>query len=387
MRRNPFHVTAGLALLLVAALLSIPGCGGKKDEPAPPAQSPAQAPAPAAQTPAAPAPSPATGGLSAPAGMPVPTSDPAAVLAKVDGRPITTRQVLGLAAAQMNQLRSQGQQLPPEAEPEIRRAALQFLIDGELMAQAARKSGIRVEPKQVDDLLATMKSRIPSEEEYRKFLEVQKLTENDLRADLEGQLLAAEFANRETAQVKADEAAARKLYEENKQRFTKPEEAHALQIAVYARPSDPAPSREEARKKIDEAYAKAKAGEDFGELAKKYSQASNAAQGGDAGFVPRGAIPEFDRVAFTIPIGEVSPVFETRFGYNIIKVVERRPGGIASWEEIGPELLRRLTDSERAKALEGKLVALRSRARIEILAPEYRPAPAPAPGGGGAAAN
>ncbi len=384
MRRNPSHVTAGLALALVAALLSVPACGGKKDEPAPEAPAPARAEAPAALPPAAPASSPAPGGVAAPAGAPSAVPDPAAVVARVDGRPISLRQVYGLAAAQAAQLRSQGQQLPPDAEPEIRRAALRFLVDGELMSQAARKTGIRVEPKEVDDLLATMKSRIPSEEEYRKFLEVQKLTEKDLRADLENQLLASEYADRETAGVKPNEAAARKLYEDNKQRFAKPEEAHALQIAVYSRPSDPAASREEARKKIDEAYAKAKAGEDFGELARKYSQASNAAQGGDAGFVPKGAIPEFDRIAFTLPIGEVSPVFETHFGYNVIKVLERRPGGIASWEEVGPELVRRLVDNERARTLEEKLTVLRSRARIEILAPEYRPEPAAA---GGAASN
>ena len=70
MRRNPSHVTAGLALALVAALLSVPACGGKKDEPAPEAPAPARAEAPAALPPAAPASSPAPGGVAAPAGAP-----------------------------------------------------------------------------------------------------------------------------------------------------------------------------------------------------------------------------------------------------------------------------------------------------------------------------
>ena len=77
--------------------------------------------------------------------------------------------------------------------------------------------------------------------------------------------------------------------------------------------------------KAGEILTKVKAGEQsFEELAKEYSEDMTADSGGDLGFFSRGQmVPEFEEAAFNLGEGEVSDLVKTRFGYHIIKVLEK----------------------------------------------------------------
>jgi peptidyl-prolyl cis-trans isomerase SurA len=75
-----------------------------------------------------------------------------------------------------------------------------------------------------------------------------------------------------------------------------------------------------------------KAGSDFSELAKKYSDdPGSAAQGGDLGFVKKGVFyPEFEEAAFKLKVGELSGVVESPVGFHIIQMIEKRGESINS---------------------------------------------------------
>lgn len=70
-------------------------------------------------------------------------------------------------------------------------------------------------------------------------------------------------------------------------------------------------------------------GEDFAELARKYSEDGSAREGGDLGWTTRGSfVPEFEATAFQLEINQTSEITETEFGYHIIQLLERRGNSI-----------------------------------------------------------
>lgn len=81
----------------------------------------------------------------------------------------------------------------------------------------------------------------------------------------------------------------------------------------------------EAKTKAEDVLKQVNSGGDFAELAKKYSQDSSAANGGDLGFFSKGQmVPEFENAAFSLQPGQVSGIVKTKYGYHIIKVTEKK---------------------------------------------------------------
>jgi peptidyl-prolyl cis-trans isomerase SurA len=92
------------------------------------------------------------------------------------------------------------------------------------------------------------------------------------------------------------------------------------------------------------------AGEDFAELAKKYSESPDGASGGDLGYLSKGSTTEiaFEERAFGLPVGRASEPFETRLGYHIILVEEKRDMRV----KLRQILIRNApTDQDRAAAV------------------------------------
>ena len=161
----------------------------------------------------------------------------------------------------------------------------------------------------------------------------------------------------------------RRYYDQNPAEMRRREAVSIRQIVIRIVPGASQSTRAVAREKIEAILKKVQAGEDFGELAGKYSEGPGAERGGDVGVVVRGggAPPAIVRAAFQLEAGEVSDIVETRFGLHILLAGERMPGGPIPFEDAREAIRARVVAVEREAAIGQLVESLRDKARVEIL--------------------
>ena len=133
-------------------------------------------------------------------------------------------------------------------------------------------------------------------------------------------------------------------YEERKQALLTREQRRASHILIQVAANADEKTLNEAKAKAEDVLRQIRAGGDFAQLAKKYSDdPGSAAQGGDLGFFARGVMaPEFDETVFSQKVGDVSEPVKTQFGFHIIKLDEIRGSEIPKLEDVRADLVREL---------------------------------------------
>jgi parvulin-like peptidyl-prolyl isomerase len=301
------------------------------------------------------------------------------VVARVNGSPIHARRVTEATEINKFRLQAQGVTLDEQGEREMRKSVLELVIDSELMIQAARAAGLTADPQKLNDWIAEIKASFGTEKAFRDYVARTRVNEQGLREEAERQLVQQAYIASLTKDLKVDEKLLRQIYEERKDSFKEGEQVHAAFILVHSSPEDPPAMRQEARKRIEEAYAQIQGGKDFGTVARAFSQAPSAARGGDIGFFPRGAmVPQFEEQAFKTPVDGVTEIFETAYGYNILKVLGKKEARQQSFEEVRPTLSLMVAQQRESEVVQQALDRLRQGATIEILDEEFRAAPAEA---------
>src|SRR2546428_91046 len=205
------------------------------------------------------------------------------------------------------------------------------LVEQELIYQEALRQGITVTPQEVVEAIMRdpqfqENGRFIGAARYRKLLDANHYDVGQFEEQQRRRLLIAKFSR----------------YSLGEQRCA----AHILfKVGDQAAPDVAAKAETKARAILK----RAKTGEDFAALARKYSEDSTAANGGDLGCFPRGQmVKEFEEAAFTLPVGSVSDLVRSRFGFHIIKVKDSRPARTTTLEE-AREPLRQELKLERAR--------------------------------------
>ena len=127
-----------------------------------------------------------------------------------------------------------------------------------------------------------------------------------------------------------------RYYNSNIQQYQQPEQIRASHILLKTEGKDEAA----VRKTAEGILAQVKAGGDFAELAKKYSEDDGSkAQGGDLNYFSRGRmVPEFEEAAFKMNAGETSDLVKSQFGFHIIRVVDKKAGATRSLDEVRQQI-------------------------------------------------
>ncbi len=148
-------------------------------------------------------------------------------------------------------------------------------------------------------------------------------------------------AGKNAAEATEDEV--RAYYEANKTAYVTPEQRRARHILFKVEQGADETARSEKKQQALKILAQAEAGEDFAELAKKYSEGPSRDNGGDLGFFGRGRmVRPFEDAVFAMQPGEIRGPVETRFGFHIIKLEEIRPETVRPFDEVKQEIRRQL---------------------------------------------
>lgn len=305
---------------------------------------------------------------------------------------IVGRRIIPLSRLEeeINVFRQQGGQLPtdPRAMAEFRRELLERMIDEELLIQAAeRDTAIRVTDQDVQSAVETalrqVRSQFASELEYERNLrEAGFASPDDYRRWVAEQkrreLLRNSYIDMLTqrGQIKPlppTEAEMRAFYDQNRaQQPRRPPSVSFQQIIVRAVAHDTA--LREAFRRADSLARAIRAGADFNQLARRYSDDPGTRdQGGEMGWVRRGGglIREFEDAAFSLRPGAVSRPVQTPYGFHVIQVVRSQPAEVQVRHIL---IAPTITDADRARAQEQAVTirtALEAGASFDSLAALY----------------
>ena len=149
------------------------------------------------------------------------------------------------------------------------------------------------------------------------------------------------------------DAAIEAYYTKNRRRkYDLPKRVCAQHILVRSPDKAPPDERKKHRAKITEALDKVKAGDDFANVAKSYSEDSSASTGGDLGcFGPGQMVPPFEQAAFGLEAGAHSGIVKTNFGFHVIKVNKVEAPVQKKLEDVKDEIAKALAEEAKASLM------------------------------------
>lgn len=205
---------------------------------------------------------------------------------------------------------------------------LDQMINTELLAQNAEKEGIKVTDKEIQSSFNELKTYINSDEEIKGAAEELGINDEFLKEQAKLSLLIQKSQEKFYKEGKVSESEMKEYYDKHIDEYKK-DEVEASHILIKTTDDNNKPLSEaeqkKAKAKAEKVLKEVKAGGDFAELAKKYSDdPGSAAQGGALGAFGKGMmVQEFEDAAFGMEPGEISDLIKTDFGYHIIKVTDR----------------------------------------------------------------
>ncbi|MBI4370625.1 MAG: peptidylprolyl isomerase [Elusimicrobia bacterium] len=295
---------------------------------------------------------------------------------------------------------------------EIRSKVFQQMVDDMLLLQEAKKLGLKVFAKDVENGVNEVKGRFKKDEEGRPVADAdaekmfqaeikrQRLTYEDFEERIRKQLLVIKLIDSQIkakitppaepevkeffSQLKALMASSAtvvesKILPEDRDdalklaqllRDRSAERVRARHILIKVLPGASMADKSKALNAVKDIRKQIiEKGEDFAEMAVKHSEdVESKAKGGDLGYFIRGwMVPAFEEAAFGMPVGEVSQPVESEFGYHLIVVEEKRAPTPVRFMEVQEDLTQFLHQRSFQKKLKALVEGLRHKATIKVI--------------------
>ena len=280
------------------------------------------------------------------------------IIAEVNGNAITYQQwynaYMGLISRYDSQTLSS---IGDELLANLKNNVTEQLINTTLLHQFAEKQNISVSSDDVNGEIEQIKANFDSEQEFNDALKRNNLTLNQLRESLKSQIKVDKAIQNEYDKIDTSDEELAQYYEENRSYFFQPEKRKISHILVE--------DQEEAellRSQLNEGLL------NFEQTAKDKSTCPSAEQGGDLGYIMRGQmVSEFEEVAFSLEVNELSNVVKTEYGYHILQCYDIQEEKQLSLEEAEDNIKNILTNQKQNEAIQSLLTQLREEADIKVI--------------------
>ncbi|GAK59357.1 PpiC-type peptidyl-prolyl cis-trans isomerase [Candidatus Vecturithrix granuli] len=256
-----------------------------------------------------------------------------------------------------------------EQTQERRKNVLDMLIENELIRQKAEEADILVNDEELNAALYDIKQRnnLLSDEQLKQAILQEGNTWEEFLEDIREQIKLAKLVNREVrSQVDISEEEVELYYQTHQGEFDQAAPTvHIRHILLPLKENAGTGDVEAAQKLANNLVQQLRAGADFAEMAKQYSEHPSAQNGGELGTFKEGELaPPFD-IAFTMEGGEISDPVRSDLGFHIIFVEEKTGGQQATFEK-AKTLIRRKLFEQKSNALYQKWITkLKETAYIE----------------------
>lgn len=247
------------------------------------------------------------------------------------------------------------------AKPEVQEEILNEIVDETLLIQDAKKNNIEVNKEELDQQFSGFRSFmvqiIGSEDEYKKELKERNLTDDHLKEYINSFLIINELYDLKTKDIEVSEQELKEFYEDNKDIFRLQDRIKVRHILVAT-----LDEAQELKEQLD-------GGADFIELAMQHTLDEYTREtGGDLGYITPDVqfVPEFKNAAFALDVDEVSNPVQTSYGYHLIRVDDKEPGRVLTYEEVIEDVTYLAREDKQRFTFEDYLTELREKASVEI---------------------
>jgi len=245
---------------------------------------------------------------------------------------------------------------------------LRDLIDQQLLVERGKDMSINVDTdvvKRLDDI--RRQNNLTTMEDLEKAVEGTGVTWEDYKNQMKNSLLTQEVIRQQVGgrlDIPPDDV--KKYYEAHKDQFNRPEQVELGEIFLSTEGKSP-DEMAAVRTKAEDLRNRVQKGEDFVEIAKRYSEGSTAKDGGDLGKFERGQLaPQLEEAVFKMDKNQVTDVIQTKTGFEVLKVLDHFDAGMQPLDKVQGEIMNKLYQEKMEPALRTYLAELREESYVMV---------------------
>jgi parvulin-like peptidyl-prolyl isomerase len=227
---------------------------------------------------------------------------------------------------------------------QLRDQIVEYLVRRAQFAEEADARNIEVSGEQVDKRLDQLVQQYfqGNKERYEQQLKKNGVSNDQVREDIEAQLIQEELVKDVTKDVKVSESELQKYYRDNKKQYSTPAQRDIRHILV----------KKNQQALADSLASRIRSGASFEQLARQYSQDPGSKKVGGRLEISKGqTVPAFDKVAFSIPTRQVSEPVRTQYGWHVIQAMAAVvPAKTTPFKDVQQAIRQQLLQSKKRQA-------------------------------------